>query len=119
MEQLVDICGVGVNLYGLTNTGRLFRFEAGNPPSGPGAWIPIVLPAGIGETIEPIDHGGRMHKGYYLKKHRNQLFFWEREEDHKISGFFERQEAAIADSRTDYMLRHRPAPAPKPEQPVP
>ena len=105
----------------LSNRGLIYRYSAAahlaepmaGPPPDTGQWTMLPLPAGFGPVgerlIDPVDNGGRMHKGYELcKDNRTKMFYWERTTDNFQSEPFERMDEAIAASHTDYMIRHRP-----------
>ena len=128
-EHIIQISGVGNSndFYALTNHAVVWRYHPLADETKPGVWSKLTLPPGFIEqperTLEVVDDSGRIPKGYVLfKNNDNGLFFWERAGDTAGKGldakaaepfqgrFFERMEGAIADSRTDYMLRHPPAP---------
>lgn len=117
MQKAIAIGELAPNssLMVLTNAGRLYQYKPG-AGTAPGTWNEVTMPPDINvrediRIAEKLNVAGRLHKGYELyKRNDNQLFYWEREEDHVQSEQFERLEGAIASARNDWMIRHPPKP---------
>jgi hypothetical protein len=115
-EKIIAITGMtgAGEFIALSNRGLIRKYS----PQNLETWETLPLPPGFepgGEhLVDPVNHGGRMPKGYGLfKDNRSKMFYWERQEpDQFQSEAFEHMEGAIAAARTDHMVRHPPKPPP-------